>query len=355
MCVELDNYYRNFVTFVAGMKIVENIDLAPYNSFGVSVKAARYAEVTSAEDAAELFARPEVTEQGWMALGDGCNVLFTGDYPGTIVRIANREITVENEDSKGAVVRVGGGVEWDDLVEWCVSHELWGVENLSLIPGTVGACPVQNIGAYGAEAADTIREVEIWDTAEGCRRVLKAAECKFGYRESVFKHEWKGRALVLAVRFEFGKTANPRLDYGDVRARVEALGGATLRNIRTGVVEIRRAKLPDHKVVGNAGSFFKNPVVEDSVAERIKAEWPDAPTYPTPHEGMTKLAAGWLIDKCGWKGRSLGRAGVHDRQALVLVNRGGATAEEVITLAQTIRRDVAAKFGVEIDPEVNII
>ena len=337
------------------MKLQQDIDLAPYNSFGVSVRAARYAEISSEQDAAELFADNGVAEGKWLALGDGCNVLFTKDYDGTIVRVADYAIDIESEDSESVTIRVGGGVEWDDMVEWCVEHNLWGVENLSLIPGTVGASPVQNIGAYGAEAADTIVSVEIWDTVESRARSLAAEECHFGYRESVFKHEFKGRALVLAVRFRLSKEANPHLDYGDVRAKVEALGGATLRNIRQAVVEIRRSKLPDHKVIGNAGSFFKNPVVDASVAERIKAEWPEAPTYPTAEEGKVKLAAGWLIDKCGWKGRALGRAGVHDRQALVLVNLGGASAEEVITLANTIREDVASKFGVEISPEVNII
>lgn len=337
------------------MKIEQNIDLAPYNSFGVSVTAARYAEVDSAEQAAWLFAQPEITTSQWMPLGDGCNVLFTGDYNGTIVRVSDTSILLESEDEQSATLRVGGGVEWDDMVEWCVNHNLWGVENLSLIPGTVGACPVQNIGAYGAEAADTIIGVVIWDVNEGRVRELSPEECNFGYRESVFKHELKGRALVLAVRFRLSKSANPRLDYGDVRTKVEALGGPTLRNIRTAIVEIRRAKLPDHKKVGNAGSFFKNPVVDASVAERIKAEWPDAPTYPAAEQGKVKLAAGWLIDKCGWKGGSLGRAGVHDRQALVLINLGGATAQEVITLAETIRKDVASKFGVDISPEVNIV
>ena len=337
------------------MKIEQNIDLAPYNSFGVSVTAARYAEVDSAEQAAWLFAQPEITTSQWMPLGNGCNVLFTGDYNGTIVRVSDTSILLESEDEQSATLRVGGGVEWDDMVEWCVNHNLWGVENLSLIPGTVGACPVQNIGAYGAEAADTIIGVVIWDVNEGRVRELSPEECNFGYRESVFKHELKGRALVLAVRFRLSKSANPRLDYGDVRAKVEALGGPTLRNIRTAIVEIRRAKLPDHKKVGNAGSFFKNPVVEASVAERIKAEWPDAPTYPAAEQGKVKLAAGWLIDKCGWKGGRLGRAGVHDRQALVLINLGGATAQEVITLAETIRKDVASKFGVDISPEVNIV
>lgn len=337
------------------MKLQQNIDLAPYNSFGVSVRAARYAEIASADEAAQLFTLPEVAQAAWMPLGDGCNVLFTKGYDGTIVRVTDYAIDIESEDAESTTIRVGGGVEWDDLVEWCVEHNLWGVENLSLIPGTVGASPVQNIGAYGAEAADTIVSVEIWDTINGCTRSLAAKECNFGYRESIFKHELKGKAIVLAVRFRLSKSANPRLDYGDVKAKVEALGGATLRNIRQAVVEIRRSKLPDHKVIGNAGSFFKNPVVDASVTERIKAEWPDAPTYPTAEEGKVKLAAGWLIDKCGWKGRALGRAGVHDRQALVLVNLGGATAEEVITLANTIREDVASKFGVDISPEVNII
>ena len=336
------------------MKLQYDIDLAPYNSFGVSVKAARYAEIGSADDARELFADPEVKTR-WMALGDGCNVLFTGDYDGTIVRVSDHTITIEEQTPESTTIRVGGGCDWDQMVEWGVERELWGVENLSLIPGTVGASPVQNIGAYGAEAKDTITEVEVWDTAEDRLRVLKAEECGFGYRESIFKHELKGRVVVLAVRLRLWKAANPKLDYGDVRARVEALGGATIGNIRQAIIEIRRSKLPDHKVVGNAGSFFKNPIVDEAVAARIKSEWPDAPTYPAGIEGKVKLAAGWLIDKCGWKGGKLGRAGVHDRQALVLINLGGATAEEVITLARTICRDVAEKFGVEISPEVNIV
>ena len=252
-------------------------------------------------------------------------------------------------------MKVGAGVEWDDLVAWAVERELWGIENLSLIPGKAGAAPVQNIGAYGVEAKDVIRNVEMY-FVEGKNFVTLAAEhCAFGYRESVFKHTLKGRVVITAIEIELSKVANPRLGYGDVIREVEARGGATLANIRDAICSIRRSKLPDTAVLGNAGSFFKNPIVDGDVAERLRVEYPEMPSYPAQEEGKVKLAAGWLIDKAGLKGYKEGNVGVHERQALVLVNLGGATGGEVIAFADKVVERVKEKFDIEISPEVNIL
>ena len=265
-----------------------------------------------------------------------------------------RGITLLSDDGDEVRVRADAGVEWDDLVEWAVGRGLWGIENLSLIPGKAGAAPVQNIGAYGCEAKDAIRRVEMYCVETGAMLTLDAAHCGFGYRESVFKHDLKGRAIITAVEIALMHTPRPRLGYGDVEREVEARGGATLRNIREAICAIRRAKLPDPAVLGNAGSFFKNPVVGAAAAERLLAEYPDMPHYPAP-EGRVKLAAGWLIDRAGMKGSRKGAVGVHERQALVLVNHGGATGGEVIAFAHEVQERVREKFGIEIDTEVNIL
>ena len=272
-----------------------------------------------------------------------------------LITPCDRSITVVGESDTAVRVKVGAGVEWDDLVAWSVERELWGIENLSLIPGKAGAAPVQNIGAYGGEAKDAIKSVDMY-FVEGNNFITLAAEhCGFGYRESVFKHSLKGRVIITAIEIELSKVANPRLGYGDVIREVEARGGATLANIRDAICSIRRSKLPDTAVLGNAGSFFKNPVVESEVAERLLAEYPDMPNYPAAEEGKIKLAAGWLIDKAGLKGYREGNVGVHERQALVLVNLGGATGGEVIAFAHKIVTKVKEKFGIEISPEVNVI
>ena len=252
-------------------------------------------------------------------------------------------------------MRADAGVEWDDLVEWAVQRGLWGLENLSLIPGKAGAAPVQNIGAYGCEAKDAIERVHMF-CVENCKcMTLDAAHCCFGYRESIFKHDLRGRVVITAVDIRLSRTPQPRLGYGDVEREVEARGGATLRNIREAICAIRRAKLPDPKVTGNAGSFFKNPVVDESVAQQLRARWPDMPLYPAALSGKAKLAAGWLIDKAGLKGCRSGRVGIHERQALVLVNLGGATGGEILDFARMVQARVHEKFGIEIDTEVNIL
>ena len=328
------------------------ISLRDRNSFGVEQRAAHLVEFETPDDLREIFARG--IPPRWMVLSGGNNVLFTEDYDGLLLTPVAQQITILEERGDTIRVRAEAGVEWDDLVEWAVERGLWGVENLSLIPGKAGAAPVQNIGAYGCEAADTIRRVEMFCVETATMLTLDAAHCGFGYRESVFKHALKGRVVITAIELELSRSPRPRLGYGDVEREVEARGGATLRNIREAVCAIRRSKLPDPAVLGNAGSFFKNPVVEAPVAEALLAEYPDMPHYPAP-EGRVKLAAGWLIDRAGMKGHREGNVGVHERQALVLVNYGGATGGEVIAFAHRVRQRVRERFGIEIDTEVNIL
>ena len=328
------------------------ISLRGRNSFGVDQRAAHLVEFETAEDLRTFFAAG--IPGRWTVLAGGNNILFTENYDGVLLTPAARQIALVRDD--GNVVRLGvdAGVEWDDLVEWAVQRGLWGIENLSLIPGKAGAAPVQNIGAYGCEAKDAIRRVKMYCVETGTVLTLDAAHCGFGYRESVFKHDLKGRVIITAVEIALSHTPRPRLGYGDVEREVEARGGVTLRNIREAICSIRRAKLPDPAVLGNAGSFFKNPVVEASVAENLLKTYPEMPHYPAP-EGRVKLAAGWLIDRAGMKGHRAGNVGVHERQALVIVNHGGATGGEVIAFAHKVQEQVREKFGIEIDTEVNIL
>ena len=328
------------------------ISLRGRNSFGVDQRAARLVEFETAEDLRTFFAAG--IPGRWTVLAGGNNILFTEDYDGVLLTPVARQIALLSDDGDEVRLRVEAGVEWDDLVEWAVERGLWGIENLSLIPGKAGSAPVQNIGAYGCEVKETIRSVEMCSTDTCNMVILNGEHCGFGYRESVFKHDLKGRVIITAIEIRLSHTPRPKLGYGDVEREVEARGGATLRNIREAICSIRRAKLPDPAVLGNAGSFFKNPVVEAPVAERLLAEYPDMPHYAAP-EGRVKLAAGWLIDRAGMKGYREGSVGVHERQALVLVNHGGATGGEVIAFARTVQAKVREKFGIEIDTEVNIL
>lgn len=335
-------------------RIYSNINLADRNSFGVQQQAATLVEFEGAEDLHSYFteSRPE----RWYVLGAGNNTLFTQDYDGVLFTPVNRGRTILVSNDEYVEVRAEAAHDWDELVEWSVNEELWGIENLSAIPSSVGAAPVQNIGAYGAEAKDAITVVEYFDTRTLEVVRLRNAECNFAYRESIFKQELKGHVIILAVEFRLYRTPRPNLGYGDVISEVEARGGATLRNIRDAICAIRSRKLPDPKVLGNAGSFFKNPIVDKSVAEALMAEYPDMPHYAVPgDDDHVKLAAGWLIDRSGLKGYRDGSVGVHDRQALVLVNHGGATGGDVMRLAYYVCGKVKENFGVEISPEVNVL
>ena len=332
----------------------EEHPLRGLNSFHADEKARRLVVFDAAEDLDHIFS-PESGLGKFYVLGGGNNILFTGYFDGALLKPDIRGIHVLAEDDEAVTVEAGAAVEWDDLVAWSVERGLWGAENLSLIPGTVGAAPVQNIGANGAEAKDVIARVHLFDTERREHKVLAAEECRFAYRDSIFKHELRGRAVITSVEFRFGKRPAPDLGYGDLQRETEARGGASLRNIREAVCAIRRGKLPDTAVLGNAGSFFKNPVVSRAEAERLAARYEGMPVYPVPDPERRKLAAGWLIDRAGMKGYRKGRAGVHDRQALVLVNFGGATGEEIMELAREVQLRVRDAFGVAIEPEVNIL
>jgi UDP-N-acetylmuramate dehydrogenase len=263
-------------------------------------------------------------------------------------------VTVTRESATELLARAGAGMTWDDLARWSVEQGLWGLENLSLIPGHVGATPVQNIGAYGVEAGERIEQVEAIDIARGTRVTIPAAACRTGYRDSIFKHEWKNRFIITRVTYRLSKLPCPRLEYKGVREEVERLGTPTPARVREAISRLRAARLPDVKVLPNAGSFFKNPVVDASLAGRLAVDFPGLPLYPAG-EGRVKLAAGWLIEQAGWKGRSAGEAAVHDKQALVLVNRGTATGADIARLANEVKKGVFMKFGVWLEPEVNIL
>ena len=335
-------------------RIYNNINLANRNSFGVVESAATLVEFDTVDDLREYFTTEK--PERWYVLGAGNNTLFTKFYDGALIVPKSGARTILSDDGQRVDVRVEAAHDWDELVAWSVEQGLWGIENLSSIPSSVGAAPVQNIGAYGAEAKDAITVVEYFDTRTMEVVRLSNEECRFAYRESIFKQELKGKAIILAVEFRLSRTPRPNLGYGDVIKEVEARGGATLGNIRDAICAIRGSKLPDPKVLGNAGSFFKNPIVEREVAEALLERYADMPHYPVAGDDRkVKLAAGWLIDKSGLKGYRDGAVGVHERQALVLVNYGGATGGQVIALAEYVCGEVKRNFGVEISPEVNIL
>lgn len=339
--------------------IRENIDLGTYTSFGATAKARRMVEWSSKEELVEYLRSEQGAEHlshRWTILGEGCNTLFTRDFDGTILHSTATGIEIIDEDSQRVLIRAYAGEVWDNVVAWSTERGLWGMENLSAIPSSVGASAVQNIGAYGVEAKDIIERVEYVDMATLREGSIEGSDCRFGYRESIFKGELAGKVIITAVIYGLQKSALPHLDYGTLRPEVERLGEATPENIRKAVVSIRNSKLPDPKVMGNAGSFFKNPILPRPQVEELKALYPTMPIYEVAgNPEVLKIATGWMIDSLGWKGKSLGRAGVHANQALVLVNLGGATGSEVVALAERICKEVRDKFGVEISPEVNIL
>ncbi len=341
------------------VRISENINLADYTSFGAYATATRLVEWSTTEELLAYLASEEGKghlSDRWTILGEGCNTLFTKDFHGTIIRSIAKGITITEENEKHTTIRVAAGEVWDDVVAWSTDRGLWGMENLSAIPSSVGASAVQNIGAYGIEAKDIIESVEVIFLDTLSVGSIPAANCKFGYRESIFKEELAGKVVITAVTYRLAKSATPRLDYGTLRPEVERTGDYTPQGIRNAVRAIRDSKLPDPKKIGNAGSFFKNPILPREQVERLKEQYPTMPVYDVAGESdKLKIATGWMIDSLGWKGKALGRAGVHTNQALVLVNLGGATGEEVMTLANRICGEVKEKFGVDISPEVNVL
>ena len=333
------------------MTIRDNCSLADRNTFGMDVRADSLIDWASTDELKNVL---HDIEKPVLMIGGGSNLLFMGDFRGTVLHSTITSIEVIGSDSDHVHVRVGAGVIWDDFVAWCSINGYWGVENLSAIPGEVGASAVQNIGAYGVEAKDVIDTVQTICLADGSERDFTNAQCRYAYRQSIFKNELKGQYAVTYVIFTLSKVAQPKLGYGAIAQEVERLGGPTLENIRKAVIAIRESKLPDPKLLGNAGSFFMNPVISEREFNIIRSNYPDVPSYPAP-DGMVKVPAGWLIEKTGWKGRSLGPAAVYEKQALVLVNKGGATGADIKRLADTIIEDVKQKFGITLTTEVNYI
>lgn len=337
------------------MKDLHDYSLKSHNTFGIDARCRRFVEFCSVAELQSVIGSLNAANEPLLLLGGGSNLLLTGDFNGTVLHSAIKGHTIKAIDG-GVLLRCGSGETWDDVVRLCVERGWHGAENLSLIPGEAGASAVQNIGAYGAEAKDLIFEVEAVEIPTGRTATFTNADCEYAYRQSRFKNEWKNRYVITYVTYRLSDTFAPRLDYGNIRAELEAEGitEPTARQLRDVIIKIRNAKLPDPAVEGNAGSFFMNPVVSRAKYEALAAQYAGMPHYDVD-AGHVKIPAGWMIDQCGWKGRTLGRAGVHSRQALVLVNKGGASGRDILNLCEAVRRDVLAKFGIEINPEVNIL
>lgn len=339
------------------MEIQKDIDLYPFNTFKIHALARYLAVVRTPKDAQDIFRSEMFSNNRSMILGGGSNILLTGDFDGLVIKneILGREILEETGTS--ITLKVGAGENWHQLVLFCVDRNYGGIENLSLIPGTVGAAPMQNIGAYGVEIKDVIHRVESIEIETGSLHSFTREECRFGYRESIFKQELKGRHFISSVTLSLTKT-NHRFNtsYGAIGEVLKAKNQKepTLRAISDAVIDIRRSKLPDPEVIGNAGSFFKNPSVEPEKFALLKKEYPTLPSFPGEHGGI-KIPAAWLIEQCGWKGKTLENIGVHKHQALVLVNYGGGDGKKILHLAKDIQLSVMEKFGINLHPEVNVV
>lgn len=337
------------------MKDFYDFNLKEHNTFGIDVKCRRFIEFESVDELLQIVNSLTDADKPLLVLGGGSNILFTADYEGTVLHSAIKgHVAVQTDE--GIMLRCGSGEVWDDIVSLCVSNRMYGAENLSLIPGDVGASAVQNIGAYGAEAKDIILKVEAVDLQTGKMCEFTNEECEYAYRKSKFKGEWRNRFVITYVTYKLSEVFCPCLDYGNIRAELEKrnIKVPTAEQLRNVIIDIRNEKLPDPKVEGNAGSFFMNPVVPKAKYEELVARFGNVPHYSVD-DNNEKIPAGWMIDQCGWKGKSLGKAGVHSRQALVLVNRGGVEGKDIVALCDAIKRDVKDKFGIDIVPEVNII
>jgi UDP-N-acetylmuramate dehydrogenase len=343
-------------TSPAALRIERRVPLRDHNTFGLPAVAQTLVRVASDADVRRVVDHPELGRAAKFVLGGGSNVVLTRDVAAVVVKVevAGRRLVRETADAW--IVEAGAGENWHDVVAWTLEQGLPGLENLALIPGSVGAAPVQNIGAYGVELKDRFDSLDAVDLVTGRSVTLDAATCRFGYRDSVFKHGLAGKSVVTRVRFRLPRPWRPVLGYLDLERKVAETGvrDPDPRTVFDWVCAIRRAKLPDPAQIGNAGSFFKNPVVSAEQCRDIIGRDPEIVHYPLP-DGTVKLAAGWLIDACGWKGKSVGRAGVYEKQALVLVNRGGASGAEVVTLARAIQESVYGKFGIRLEPEPVIV
>ena len=337
------------------LRFYKNYSLKPHNTFNIEAKTKLYFEFTEVDDLKQLVSSDFfLNENKVLIVGEGSNILFLDDFDGLVIRPNILGIQQIKEDRQNVWIEVGAGEIWNEFVSYCVDMQLGGIENLSLIPGTVGAAPVQNIGAYGQEVAGVIERIKGFDLEKKDYAEYSNPECGFAYRDSIFKQSLKNRFIITSVVFKLDKFPEFRLDYSNLKEKTEQLGGLTLKNIKRAVDEIRMSKLPDVKELGSAGSFFKNPVIDIRLVEEIKAKFGEVPVYQAD-EGKVKIAAGWLVEKCGWKGFREGDTGVYDKQALVLVNYGLATGKEIFNLSEKIKQSVFNKFGIELEREVNCV
>ncbi len=339
------------------MKILQNISLKPYNTFGIDASATEFVEITEIEELLELIKFGKLQNTKHLILGGGSNLLFTNDYNGLVIRNRIGGLKVTDVGSSQVLVKAGAGMVWDELVRFCMDRDYGGIENLVLIPGSVGAGPIQNIGAYGVELKDTFHSLEAIDISTAEIRVFENQDCNFAYRDSVFKRELKGKYVIISVTLLLRKDHVPDVSYGAIEEELKKMGldkEADIKAVGDAVTAIRQNKLPDLDMIGNAGSFFKNPVVDAIKFDKMCNLHPEIPSYIS-EDGSVKIPAGWMIEQCGWKGKTLGNAGVHDKQALVLVNKGGATGKDVLRLAEQIKSSVFEKFGLMLEMEVNVV
>ncbi len=336
-------------------QIMQNKSLKALNTFGVDAKARYYGEFFNKKEIRDFFSKYN-KEKPYLLLGGGSNILFTKDFDGYVLKISLKGIEIEQEDTNNVVVNVKAGEEWDHFVNWCTDRNYGGLENLSMIPGQVGTSPIQNIGAYGSEVKNTIISVNTFNVEKLSQETFDNADCQFAYRNSIFKSKLKNTHIITEVRFRLSKKPVLNTNYKAVKEALQEFNiqDPDIRDVRKAVCYIRENKLPDPKILGNAGSFFKNPVIKDKTYENLKSIFPDIVAYKE-NSNHWKIAAAWLIDSCGWKCKRIGNAGVHNKQALVIVNHGGASGAEIFALAQKIRHQVYEKFKIKLETEVNII
>lgn len=337
------------------MEILRDKDLTSFNTFGVKARAKYFIEINTEAELLELFKRPEFTSFSRLFLGGGSNILFTRDFDGIVVLNKLKGIEIVEDLESALLVRAASGEIWHDLVLFAVERGLWGIENLSFIPGTVGGAPMQNIGAYGSELQDSLVAVEAFDIVNGDRKIWSANECELGYRDSIFKNRAKGKYFITAITLRLSKIPTPNTEYRALKEYLEKnnITDRSLKTVSNAVTAIRQSKLPDPKILGNVGSFFKNVFVDEEVFRELRQIYPDIPNFREGDE--IKIPAGWLIEACGWKGKKVGNVGMHDKQALVLVNYGGATGTEIKSFADMVIASVRDKFGLTLVPEVNFV
>ena len=338
------------------MLLQEHVSLKPFNTFGIDAQARYYLQIDALQTLRDFLAQPSLTALPQLVLGGGSNVLLLNDFQGVVLHMAIDGIAKVKEDQDYVWVQAGAGVNWHQLVLHCIANNYAGIENLSLIPGTVGAAPIQNIGAYGVELQDVFESLEALEIRSGEVHTFNHAACAFGYRDSIFKREHKGQYIILNVTLRLQKKPTFKTEYGAIRQTLEAMGTRELsiKAISDTVIQIRQSKLPDPARIGNAGSFFKNPVITKVQFKQLHTHYPQIPGYPQP-EGQVKIPAAWLIEQCGWKGKTNGAVGVHNQQPLVLVNYGGGTGQGIYQLAQDIQQSVQAQFDIKIEPEAHLI